>query len=83
MALRIEDGRPWGEAAADWPIQVEDAEAVFSEERPNWHFLTRPRGGSKSTDMAAIALAWLTTDAPPMANGHIVAASTDQAAIRH
>lgn len=80
-ALRIEDGRPWGEAAADWPIQVEDAEAVFSEERPNWHFLTRPRGGSKSTDMAAIALAWLTTDAPPMANGHIVAASTDQAAI--
>ena len=80
-ALRIEDGRMWGEAAQ--PFQVEDAEAVLLNQRPDptWHFHTRPRGGSKSTDTAGIAIAWLVEDAPPMANGHVVAASTDQAAI--
>ncbi|MDA4131496.1 MAG: hypothetical protein OK454_00010 [Thaumarchaeota archaeon] len=78
-ALRLEDNRHWGEAA--YPFQVQDAEAIFSEERPNWHFITRPRGGSKTSDLAGIALSWLTMDAQPLANGHVVAASTDQAAI--
>ena len=80
-ALRIEDGRMWGEAAMDF--QIEDAEAVLLNQRPDptWHFITRPRGGSKSTDTAAMAIAWLMCDAPPMANGHIVAASSDQAGI--
>ena len=80
-ALRIEDGRMWGEAARDF--QKEDAAAVLLNKRPDptWHFLTRPRGGSKSTDTAAMAIAWLVMDAPPLANGHIVAASSDQGAI--
>ena len=86
-ALRLEDGRHWGEAAATSPAidgrcyQVEDAEAIFAETGPTWHFLTRPRGASKSTDIAAVALAWLTTDAPPLANGHVVASTTKQAGI--
>ena len=80
-ALRIEDGRMWGESATDW--QKEDAAAVLLGEDPDptWHFLTRARGGSKTTDVGGMALSWLTMDALPLANGHIVAASTDQAAI--
>jgi hypothetical protein len=89
-ALRLESGVMWGEAARDsgWElpddhrtVQVRDAEEVFGDDRPHWHFITRPRGGSKSSDTAGIALSWLVMDAPPLANGHIVAASTDQAAI--
>jgi hypothetical protein len=80
-ALVLEDGRRWGDASGDWPVQQTDAEAIMSRDRPNWHFITRPRGGSKSTDIAGVALAWLVAEAPPLANGHIVAASTDQASI--
>ena len=71
----------WGEAAQ--PFQIEDAHAILLNKRPDptWHFLTRPRGGSKSTDTAGMVISWLVEDAPPMANGHVVAASTDQAAI--
>jgi hypothetical protein len=80
-ALRIEDGRMWGEVATD--DQKIDAEAILTNKRPDptWHFLTRPRGGSKSTDVAGMGISWLVQDAPPLANGHVVAASTDQAAI--
>src|SRR5665213_307500 len=78
-ALRIEDGRRWWDVAV--ASRVEDAQAIFSADGPDWHFLTRPRGGSKSTDIAAVAIGWLIKDARPLANGHIVAASTDQAAI--
>lgn len=78
-ALVIESGDRWGDVAADF--QKDDAEAVHSPDGPNLHFITRPRGGSKSTDIAAIALSWLVMDAPPMANGHIVASNSEQAAI--
>ena len=80
-ALRLENGKMWGECAQ--PFQIEDAEAVLLNKRPDptWHFITRPRGGSKSTDTAAMAIAWLVMDAPPLANGHVVAASTEQGSI--
>lgn len=78
-ALVLESGKHWGEVAADF--QHADAEAIFSPEKPHWHFITRPRGGSKSTDIAGVALAWLVNDARPLANGHVVASSSDQAAI--
>jgi hypothetical protein len=86
-SLRLEDGRMWGEAAQ--PFQMDDAEAILLNNRDNedpdqratWHFLTRPRGGSKSTDIAGVAISWLVHDAPPLANGHVVASSTEQAAI--
>ena len=78
-ALVLEDGRRWGEVAADF--QVEDVEEIFSPERPNWHFLTRGRGGSKTSDIAGVALSWLYADAPPRARGYVVASNSEQAAI--
>ena len=76
-ALRIEDGREWGEAASDF--QLEDARAIFSDEPPHKHFLTRPRGGSKTTDLAGVAIAWLVAEAPPFANGAVIANNAKQA----
>jgi hypothetical protein len=59
--LRLEDGRRWIEAAHDW--QRADALAVLEGEQP-YGFLTRSRGSSKTTDLAACALSdLLTTDA--------------------
>ena len=78
-ALRLEDDRQWGSAAYDF--QKEDAAAIFDPTGPNKHFLTRPRGASKTTDVAGVALAWLSQDAKPLANGHVVAANTKQAGI--
>ena len=46
-ALRLEDGSPWGSLATDQ--QKEDTEQVFAPGVPNLHFITRPRGGSKTT----------------------------------
>ena len=77
--LILEDGRAWGEVAADF--QVEDAEAIFEDDGPRWHFLTRPRGGSKTTDLAGVSLAWLAAEAAPGARGYVVASDRDQAAL--
>jgi phage terminase large subunit-like protein len=54
--LRLEDGRPWVKAAMDW--QREDALAVLEGEQP-YSFLTRARGGSKTTDLSAVMLSVL------------------------
>lgn len=78
-ALVLEDGKRWGEVATDW--QIADVEAVFAEAGPNKHFLTRPRGGSKTTDIAGVAVSWLAADAPPRSRSYVVASNTDQAAI--
>lgn len=51
--LIIEDGRRWIEAAEDF--QLTDALAVLEGSVP-YHFLTRARGASKTTDLAAVAL---------------------------
>lgn len=55
--LRIEDGRRWVDAAHEY--QLVDARAILSGADRPFHFLTRPRGGSKTTDLAAVALALL------------------------
>lgn len=55
-ALRLEDGRRWVDAAEPW--QLADALAVLEDPCP-YHWLGRPRGGSKTSDAAGIALAWL------------------------
>jgi phage terminase large subunit-like protein len=78
-ALVLETGEEWGQVAA--PFQLADAEAILGENGPRRHFLTRPRGGSKTTDLAGLALAWLAVAAPPMSRGYVVAANVDQAAI--
>jgi phage terminase large subunit-like protein len=51
--LRLSDGRRWIEAAHDF--QLEDAREVLEGERP-YHFLTRARGASKTTDLAGAAV---------------------------
>ena len=56
--LLLEDGRRWIDAAVDF--QLEDALAVLEGEEP-YNFLTRARGSSKTTDLAAVALALLLT----------------------
>jgi hypothetical protein len=78
-ALVLEDGERWGSRAVDW--QVADARAIFDTSGPRWHYLTRPRGGSKSTDAAGVALCWLASEAPAGARGYVVAVDSDQAAL--
>ena len=61
-SLRLADGTPWGEAATHG--QLADAAAVCDSDGPSRHCLTRPRGGSKTTDGAALAVALHLDDAP-------------------
>jgi phage terminase large subunit-like protein len=78
-ALVLEDGRRWGEAAR--PFQVEDARAVLDLSGPRRHYLTRPRGGSKTTDLAGIGAAVLLEQAPPGSRSYAFAADRDQAGL--
>jgi phage terminase large subunit-like protein len=57
--LVLEDGRLWGDVAADF--QFEDARRILDGEGPQYSFLTRPRGGSKTTDLAGMTIAFLVT----------------------
>jgi phage terminase large subunit-like protein len=79
-ALRTESGATWAATATPW--QRRDAEAILGGE-PEHHFLTRPRGGRKSSDLAAITIAALLEQIP--AGGSVVAfaADADQAGILH
>jgi hypothetical protein len=79
LGMRLEDDRRWGDVAADF--QLEDAAAIFDKAGPRWHFQTRPRSGSKSTDAAGVALSWLAAEAPSGARGYIVAVDADQGAL--
>lgn len=76
-----DDGTRWGDVATDW--QRTDALAVL-DNRPaaaRLHFLTRPRGGSKTTDLAAVLLVVLLTQAPARTTSHAYARDRDQAAL--
>lgn len=78
-AMRLEDGRRWGEVAADF--QVDDARAVLTpgpdDERLHW--LGRPKGGSKTTDVAGQGMAWLLTQARPLDDAYAIASDQEQA----
>jgi phage terminase large subunit-like protein len=74
----LEDDRQWGDVAA--PFQWEDVGAIFGT-ATLWHYLTRPRGGSKTTDLAAVCLGWLVIFAGAGARGYVVASDSDQAAL--
>ena len=76
--LVLEDGRRWGDAATDW--QQQDAAAVLAGDPP-YHFQTRPRGGSKTSDQAGVSLALLVTDAPAASHSYCFAADKDQAGL--
>lgn len=77
-SMRLPDGRRWGEAATDW--QLDDAQAVMGHEGPRSHYLTRPRGGSKTSDVAGIVAALLVTGVLG-GDAHVFAADADQAGL--
>ena len=77
-ALVLEDGRRWGDVATPW--QWDDASAVLDLGGPApLHYLTRPRGASKTVDLAGVALAALLDQLPPGAQAYAVASDRDQA----
>ncbi len=73
------EGGVWADQASDF--QRADAQAVFAPSGPRFHFLTRPRGGRKSTDAAGMAVALHITEAPPGATSFVVASDAAQAGI--
>jgi phage terminase large subunit-like protein len=75
-ALVLEDGSRWGERAA--PFQWEDAEAVLGEGPCPYHFLTRARGGSKTADLAGMAVAAMLEQLPRGSRLYGLAADRDQ-----
>lgn len=77
--LVLDDGRRWGEVAVDW--QRADARAVLAPAKgePRLHWLGRPKGGSKTTDLAGMSSVWLVDQAQPLQEGFAVAADRDQA----
>jgi hypothetical protein len=77
--LVLDDGRRWGAAATAW--QRLDAESVLepSAEVPRLQWLGRPKGASKSTDLAGMVCAWLVEQAPATSEGFAVAADEEQA----
>jgi hypothetical protein len=77
-SLVLEDGRRWGEAATD--AQWEDAQAVLDvDSSVRYHYETRARGYSKTTDAAGIAMSVMLTQAPAGARLYACAADQDQA----
>ena len=77
--LVLEDGRRWGDAAERF--QREDASAVLDVSGPRLHFQTRPRGGSKTTDLSGVLLSALLAQAPRRARSFAYAADRDQSAL--
>ncbi len=74
----LEDGRPWAASAA--PYQWKDARSILEPHGDvRQVFLTRPRGGRKTTDLAGMVLAVLATQAPTMARCYVGASDEDQA----
>lgn len=73
--LRMPDENLWGDVAHSF--QWEDARAVLDPTGPPFHFLTRSRGASKTTDLAAVAIALLLT-APARSRFYWLAADQDQ-----
>jgi phage terminase large subunit-like protein len=78
-AMVLEDGSRWGERAE--AFQRADAAAIINNEGGRRHNILRGGGMSKTTDVAAVSLALLLTEAPPRSRSHAYAADGDQAAI--
>lgn len=74
--LVLEDGRCWGDAAV--PDQWADARAVLDADGPPYHFLTRARGYSKTSDLAGIAIAAMLAQLPAGSRLYGLAADRDQ-----
>lgn len=74
----LEDGRRWGEAAV--PVQWADADAVLDPDttRP-YSWISRARGYSKTSDLAALTVAAMLEQLPPGARCYALASDQDQA----
>ena len=70
---------PWESVATE--RQLEDAAAVVRGGEPRWHMWLRPRGMSKTTDAALVALSMLLTVQPPNSRSLVYAVDADQAAL--
>lgn len=77
--LHLEDGSRWGERA--YPFQLKDARSILNSDGPRRHYLLRGRGMSKTSDVAAIVLVLLLTEAPANSSSHVYAADEEQAAL--
>lgn len=73
-ALRLEDGRPWGDAADR--TQWDDSRAVLEPGGgPRRHWIGRPRGYSKTADVGGFLLAELVAGVIPAATPAYAAAA--------
>ncbi len=77
--LVLADGRRWGDAAV--PAQRADARAILDLDGPLLHYITRPRGMSKTTDLGAVVIAMLLEQLSTADRGYGFAADRDQARI--
>ena len=75
QSLVLEDGRRWGDACE--PDQLIDARAVLEGSAP-YAFLTRARGRSKTTDLAADAVSEMLTTLPAGSRLFALASDLDQ-----
>ena len=75
----LDTGDTWGAIAAGF--QREDVWAILDRSKgaPLRHWLLRGRGMSKTTDIAALVLALLLTEAPPKSHSYAFAVDGDQA----
>ena len=78
-SMVLDDSRSWGDVATSW--QIADARAVLEPDpgAPRLHWAGRPKGGSKSTDIAGMSLVWALTQAAPLEQGYVVASDEEQA----
>lgn len=77
-SLISDRGPRLGELWTDF--QHDDAKAVLvpGDEDPRQHWLSRPKGGSKDTDTAAMGLGWLIEDAGELDEAYVIGADEDQ-----
>lgn len=75
-SLILENGRSWGQAAT--PVQWLDARAILAEDGRPYHFLTRSRGYSKTSDLSAVVLSAMLVQLPPGSRCYALAADKDQ-----
>jgi phage terminase large subunit-like protein len=74
--LVLENGTVWGAAAS--AVQWGDARAILSMDSTPYHYVTRSRGYSKTTDLGAIALAVMHEQLPAGSRLYALAADRDQ-----
>jgi phage terminase large subunit-like protein len=75
-ALVLEDGRRWGDVAEPWQWRL--AEWVFDDRASPNRWESRPRGGSKSTDIAGISMVAMLTVDPAGSRSYAIAVDRDQ-----